>query len=137
MLGTRRRHRSRKVKGDSRTIPLPGTGDDAGVWFTCWYCGFTDSKDRNSLGGPDSRDGIVSVNDNLSGTVILTAPGAEPGIPESAMAVLDGDTEHFTVALKSDPTGAQVLPDVQEPTVYDSRGFGCSLCHSLNWRGDF
>ncbi len=155
-LDPRRRNRSRKVRGDSRTIPLRGTGDDAWVWFTCWYCGWTNSKDRNTLGGPESRDGIVSVNDNLEGTLfngygdlgygdpayggdfgILRAPGAEPGNPLSAMAVLDSDISNYTVALKADSNGDQVLPNVQEPTVYDSQGVGCSLCHSLNWRGDF
>lgn len=157
MLDPRHRNRSRRVRGDSRTIPIRGTGEDSGVWFTCWYCGFTNSKDRNALGGPDSRDGILSVNENLNGTILegygeggygmggyggvtvimATAPGAEFGEPRSAMALLDGDVVDFMVALKSDSDGNPVPPDVQEPTPYDSQGTGCALCHSTNWRGDF
>lgn len=156
-LDPRHRNRSRKIRGDSRTIPLRGTGEDEGEWFTCWYCGWTNKVGRNALGGSDSRDGINSINEFLTGTtitgfgvggfgsgsfggvatIILNAPGATPGEVRSSMAVLDGDIGNYTVALKLDSNGNTVLPDVCEPTVYDSQGNGCSLCHSLNWMGQF
>ena len=123
----RRRERSRKPRGDSRTIPIRGYGDDDGKYFTCWYCGFTCNKDRDKLGGLGSKDGLNHE------AVSRTAPGAEPGEHLSALAVLDGDLNHFETTLKADSSGNGIPPVV----VFTTTGTGCPLCHSHNWRGDF
>ena len=116
----------RRVPRESRTIPLRGYGDDSGVFFRCWYCGFVNKVGRSELGGRDSDPGTV-----YSESSVINARGATPGDELSALIVArDMDT---VVLLQSDSDGVGIPP----VRTYDIGGTGCSLCHSKNWRGDY
>ncbi|MFQ5493602.1 MAG: hypothetical protein ACE5DX_05605 [Candidatus Dojkabacteria bacterium] len=121
----RQRKRSSKPRRESKTIRQKGEGDDNGVWFSCWYCGWTNKKGRNELGGPHSQNSFT-LNERIT-----KAPGALPGEPKTAMAVLVSGADPHK-ALKSDSAGNEVLPTIN----YLVAKTGCSLCGSLNWRGD-
>jgi len=122
------RHRSRKTRSDSRTIPIHGTDEDEGVWFECWWCGFTCNKDRDGLGGPESRDGVGYEE------VIRAAPGASSGDPLSAIGLLDSDLDYYQTALAADSQGNEKLPDL--PSLSNTSS-GCPQCGSRNWLGEF
>lgn len=61
--------------------------------------------DRDSLGGPESGDGVTQQN--------FTIPtyGAETGIPLSGIARLGNGPEMMTVALEVDIAGDPITPD--------------------------
>lgn len=113
-----------RIRHDSRTIPIygdPERGDglDAGVWFRCWHCGWLNSTRQNALGDSQSRDGIVlkdyaQVRDDGRGQLVL-GKGA-------AVQELNGAGEPI-------PAGHALM--------ISQSSFGCSLCGTLNWRGDY
>lgn len=116
--------RSKKLRSDSKTVPVPGhqdfgDGEDAGIWYRCWNCGFLCSTDRETLGGAD--------DDSL--------------IEPTAYTTLDqyGDTAyHCQGAAGADQAtceaaGGTWASERFEPT----RSGGCPLCGTLNWRGDY
>lgn len=115
-----------RVRKESRTIKLPGEEPDGGALYRCWNCGQTCDEDRDALGDGHSGSGAVYLD------YTVEAPGAEPGIPESAFAVMSGIL-HVMVALPSDASGNPSL----EPHIHVTTGTGCPLCHTLNWRGDY
>jgi len=127
------RNRRSRIRRQARTIPLygdpeRGNGLDDGVWYRCWNCGFINSTDRNSLGGPESGDGIV-VQD-----FAVPVHGAETGIPYSGIARLGGVLAPVTIALGVDELGeTQPIEEHHLPVVTG----GCSFCGSLNWKGDY
>uniref|UniRef100_A0A6M3KU11 Uncharacterized protein n=1 Tax=viral metagenome TaxID=1070528 RepID=A0A6M3KU11_9ZZZZ len=47
----------RKLAKRSRTLPIYGKGEDEGKFFRCWFCGFINNKDRNTLGDAESKSG--------------------------------------------------------------------------------
>jgi hypothetical protein len=58
-------NRNRRLKRESKTIPIPGhkdygDGEDDGRYFHCWYCGFVCNKERDELGGPEDRANVRS-----------------------------------------------------------------------------
>lgn len=121
-----------RIKRRARTIPLKGhnergNGLDDGVWFRCWNCGFINSTDRNSLGGPESRDG-VTVTD-----FAVPVHGAETGTPYSGVARLGGSLG-ATVAPEVDAAGD---PKQSEGHFKPVVSGGCSFCGTLNWKGDY
>lgn len=118
------RNRSKGVRKDSRTIPLPGNaergdGEDHGKWYRCWNCGFVCNVDRDALGGPDDTDGVT---------------------PE-AYTTLDqyGDTAyHCEGAAGKTQTICEAAGGTWSSTRYIPRiDSGCPMCGCLNWRGDF
>lgn len=124
MQGETRYRRGRRLRSPIRTIPIVGYGDDAGVWFRCWYCGFPCKVGQDELGGGELMDGTAysAYSD--------AAAGATSGDELSALPTLRGFDHNF-VALKSDSSGIGVAPVIP----YDVSGSGCPLCHTLNWDG--
>lgn len=117
------RHRSRKQPKVSRTIPIYGDGLDSGVWYKCWHCNQLNNVNKSALGGSDSSDGIAYEDfaDNPD-------YGRTHGI-----AVMGGIANSFTAQLNaSDGNPAKV----KNAIMVSDGGTGCSLCGSLNWRGD-
>lgn len=49
MRGRSRLYRTSSVKGEKRTIPVPGEGAEDGRYFKCWYCGFIVDSRKNAL----------------------------------------------------------------------------------------
>lgn len=120
--------RSRRPRKESRTIPLRGYGDDAGLWYRCWNCGFICNSKRDALGDRDSQDGTVHTE------YVARAEGATPGEELSPYSVMRALTGTF-VSLTVDVDGSGIPP--YDYHAYDVGGTGCPLCHSLNWRGDY
>ena len=126
------RYRSR-IGHNARTIPLyghpyRGNGLDDGRWFRCWNCGFRCSKDRDSLGGPDSRDGITYED------FPVPTYGTGGATSYSGVARLGGSIGPSTVALELDAAGDAKEPDHEIKPVVSG---GCPFCGSKNWRGDY
>jgi len=123
------RPKSRKQPKVSRTIPIYGDpdrggGEDAGVWYECWYCGQKNSTNKSKLGGSDSTDGVVYVD---------YADNPDYGYVQG-IAVLGGMSNSFTAQINgSDGTPMPVMNSI----AVSNGGTGCSLCGSLNWRGDY
>lgn len=119
------RARKRKLRKESRTIPIFGKGDDAGKYFHCWHCGFTCDKDRDELGDSSTRggDGHLDALDHISDT-----GGDAP------RAVLGGCTGHYHVAPLIGPDS---VPTVVRHTFKSDVSRGCPSCGSTNWRGDY
>jgi len=125
--------RTRQVRHDSPTIPVPGSSgvgfgqDDDGKYFSCWHCGWTCDKDRESLGDSQTPN-------NVSTESYQDEARPQTGDPLSAVAVSGG------------VPASQVLMELGADGVTDREIFngvksepeqGCPLCGTLNWRGDF
>jgi len=108
------RYSQRRIRGEKRTIPMYGEGDDAGKYFRCWNCGFICNIDRDALGDGDGR-----AYTEFGITTEPLYPVDDDGGPPYA-AVLKGINEYHTVGLHDG---------------YQVGGTGCPLCHTLNWRG--
>jgi hypothetical protein len=121
---------TRKLKKESRTIPLYGDGveeaDENGQYYKCWNCGWVCDTERDELGGSSDRDGLTYENYSVDG--FDSTPG------ETRLAVLGGDIEHFQVALELDAEGNPLPIDEYWRAVASS---GCPFCGTRNWRGDF
>ena len=148
---TRRRYNtSKKLRKESRTIPVPaGDGHlrgtnytgilDDGRFFRCWNCGFINAVDRNSLGGSQSRSGLIhkenaigypSPNAEGTGTEALSPDGRTP---YQLLAVMGGINTSY-VALENDPNGTT------KPILHSFESAvagGCAFCGSKNYRGDY
>lgn len=115
-----------RVRRESRTIKLLGDEPEGGALYSCWYCGMTCNDARDALGDANSGSGAVYQDS------ITPAPGVEPGVFGSNLAVMGGML-NVMVALPADASGNPKLL----PHSYFLTGTGCPMCHSLNWRGDF
>lgn len=115
------RYRQLRIRGEKRTLPMYGEGDDAGKWYRCWNCGHINNADRSNVGDGDGRTytdftvtspGQTDMSDIVNGYVVLD------GINEGHIALKDmasGDAEVITHSFKVE-------------------GNGCVLCHSQNYR---
>ncbi len=122
------RAHKRKLRRESRTLPIFGKGDDAGRYFHCWHCGFVCDVERDALGDSDSSSG-VNHTDGLN-PVGDNAPGDSAG----NHATLGGDVGHYHVAAR---IGADDDPKSVERVYTPDISMGCPFCGSTNWRGDY
>lgn len=124
--------RSRKLPKESRRIPLKGdkyrgNGEDHGRYYRCWNCGFVCDSDRDALGDGNSGNGVTHID------YVINAQGGS-GDPLTSLATLDGDVNHYHVALEIGSDGEPKVIRHDYQTVINS---GCPFCGSLNWRGDY
>jgi hypothetical protein len=125
------RPHKRKLRKESRTLPLKGKGDDAGKYFKCWNCGFICDSDRDELG--DSESGAGDDHTDYHG---LTTIAANPGTSDLvAKQICLGGNQHYQTlqsVLTLDGSNKQInhshLSDVSR---------GCPFCGTTNWRGDY
>lgn len=132
LYNPRRRH-------DSRTrLLFDETGQDNGMFYECWHCGFTCNDKRDTLGDGSSRDGVTHGD---FGELADPEPGPygssdnsvlEQGGLASASLVIKGIYQTKTINL-SDSDGNPVEPK----HLHSISGSGCPFCHSQNWRGDY
>jgi hypothetical protein len=134
-----------RVHHDARTIPVKGTGEDAGKWFKCWTCGFICNSERDSLGGAESMHGMSS---EFYYEYYPQSEGAYRGVSASSNYLHEeGETSDGTVALatlavlrgkyRTSAVGMDGNP-IQTKLTYAARPErGCPLCGSTNWRGDY
>lgn len=127
-MPTYTRPHKRKLRKESRTLPIYGKGDDAGRYFHCWNCGFVCDVRRDELGDAESTAG----DDHLDvyGIAQENPYTENPG----KYATLNGDTGHFHVALE---IGADSNPKSVRHDFKSDVTKGCPFCGSTNWRGDF
>lgn len=118
-----RRPHSRKQPRESRTIRLRGSGEEDGLFYECWYCGFINKVGRNALGG---RSGLNYSNPSA------VSYGATGDGTLSYLALIN-DLEHYYVALELDSDGN---PKPISHVYASDIDRGCSLCGTTNWRGD-
>jgi hypothetical protein len=111
---------NRKLRGESRTIPIVGFKKDAGKFYHCWYCGFVNDVRDNTLGNAESTDATVLTRSQL--------PSDERPVGGRGM-----DIKFITVSPEVDADGNP--KSVKE--AFTVEGGGCPLCHTCNWRGDF
>lgn len=118
---------SKKIPKESRTIPVRGNktrgnGEDFGILFKCWYCGFICKEGRDALGGSSSRSGLVHEE----------APTpSEPTDTKSSLCIDRGSVAKY-VLMELDSNGN---PKTISHTFKAVSGNGCPLCGSLNWKG--
>lgn len=102
----------RKLRKDSRTLPVKGYGDDEGKYFRCWNCGFVCDNDRDALSdrstityeqfGANTYSGHITIR---SGHVLIQLDQA-------------GDAQPVKLAYSP-----------------KAESGGCPLCHTKNWKG--
>jgi hypothetical protein len=98
-----------------RTIQLPGSGEDDGKLYRCWYCGFGGNNiDRNAVGDGEGLAYSVELNDH--DFIVNNAVGINIGT--SGSAVLLSAFPVFT----------------ERRNVLSTAVAGCSFCASLNYR---
>jgi len=116
--------KSRKIRHDSKTIPVPGhrdygDGEDHGKWYRCWNCGFLCNIDREALGGPEDSPGVITQT-----FTTLDQYGNTTGHCEGT---------HGADQTACEASGGTWVTTLYEPVVES----GCPLCGTLNWRGDY
>lgn len=117
--------RSRKLKKEARTRPIPGhfdygDGKDSGKYYRCWNCGFPCDVDRDMLGGPDDRPNLNPEPYRLIGQYGTNLRG---GASDNSCS-----RDHLVDSM----TGIGYTTYRYKVEV-DS---GCPFCGTLNWRGD-
>jgi hypothetical protein len=144
------RYRQRKIRKESRTLPMPGhvdygDGKDSGKYYRCWHCGVVCDIDREELGDGESKDGVSytvydaalsSDSQDSSENITPIHQGAnEDGVNDDVYALstmLTVRTGH--VIMENDAAGdpktvrVNYTPDVSS---------GCWFCGTLNWKGDY
>jgi hypothetical protein len=120
-----RRHgrQSRGHISRSRTIPLPGDGDEDGNWFKCWSCGMhcNDVTDEIDDGASKAHTThidypILALGDVTESSSIIA--GGELMVIKVAEADSNGDSRTVVHAFK----------------IVDTRG--CPNDGNLNWMGN-
>lgn len=117
-------NRSKKVRKDSRTIPVPGhrdygDGEDNGKWYRCWHCGFLCNVDRDELGGPQDENQVSAIAYTQTDQYGNTA-------------------YHCVGAAGADQTACEAAGGIWSSTRYKPVvESGCPFCGTLNWRGDY
>lgn len=111
-------------RSTSRTMPLPGDGDEEGNWYTCPTCGMHCNDKTDELDDGASRV-RVSHED-----FTLQSQGIE-GL--SAYAVLGGILHTIVVALADSNGNPQTV--VHKFNIVNTHG--CPGDGNLNWRGDY
>ena len=93
----------------SRTIPLFGTGDDAGKYYRCWNCGFICNAERDTLGDGNSYGGDNHTDfANLCGGPVTHNYGGK-ALFTAQKACLGGDINHYHTAVE---LGCHSIPEL-------------------------
>ena len=117
----------RRLKKRSRTLPIPGRGEDEGKYFHCWNCHFVCDKDRDELGDSATRGGDHHLD---APNPIVNVPGGNT----ANQAVLGGSIGHYHVAAI---VGPDSVPREVRHNFKSDVSKGCPQCGSTNYRGDY
>lgn len=104
--------------------PILGGGQDANVWYRCWFCKQLNSVETSTLGGSDSPSGAVYVD-------YADSPDYTNN---QGVAVLSGISTTYT-AQQNGSDGSPI--GVMNAIMCSDNGTGCRFCGSKNWRGDY
>lgn len=141
----RHRNRNRKVRKQSRTIPLRGhkdfgDGRDDGKYWRCWNCGFICDNERDELGDADGISHTVyealysgGPKKGANSTDYLETDAAIHGSIQSVplLTIASGRTGH--VLLENDSAGDPKTVRINWTPETNS---GCPLCGTRNWKGN-
>lgn len=139
MAQPRLRHTSKRTRRGrrsiSRTIPLPGDGNDDGNWYKCWSCGMhcndiTDEIDSGASRMQTTYSDFALDNLGPQPGVARTLGGSQLG---SVSPVMGGMNNVF-IAVRQGMDGSP-LPVVHYFEIIDTKG--CPNDGNLNWRGDY
>ncbi len=108
----------------SRTIPLPGDGDEEGNWYVCWSCGMHCNDKTDELDDGASR--VRTSHEDFT----VQSQGIEG---KSAHAVLGGILHTIVVALADSNGVPQTV--VHKHKIVDTHG--CPNDGNLNWDGSY
>jgi hypothetical protein len=127
MSRLRHKNRSKRLRKEARTLPIPGhfdygDGEDNAKYYQCWNCGFTCDVDRDKLGGPTDSPGVAPVPYTLVGQAGTALRGG------SSIEDTSASRDH----LAGDMTGEGYTTFRYETEVSE----GCPFCGTVNWRGD-
>lgn len=118
------RYQGRKRRGGSRTIPLPGDGDEEGNWYACWSCKMHCNDKTDEV---DDGAGRVQVSHED-----FTVPSH--GITGRSAYAMLGGMFHTIVVARADSNG-DPRPVVHYHKIVSTRG--CPNDGNRNWRGDY
>ena len=136
---------SRRLRKQSRRLPVKGKGDDKNRYFRCWNCGFICDAERDALAGPEDVSSIsYGIYDqrystdfvSVGGTIDMGAGGGAEvhghidGVPLLTMAVLGKG--HIALKEGMDGTSQAIMQNW-----YPESMAGCPMCGTTNWRGDY
>jgi hypothetical protein len=125
-----------RLRKQSRTIPVQGSferggGEDAGVWFRCWNCGFLNKVGVDELGDSQSPSGVIHTDYAQQPDPGYNYAQNEAGIATNNLtATMDG-----LVAAELDSAGD--AKGVKNAIMVSENIRGCRFCGTLNWRGDY
>jgi DNA-directed RNA polymerase subunit RPC12/RpoP len=117
--------RGKRLRPSRRARQIFGLGEDSGKYYRCQHCGFVCNIDRDELGGPADRDGLVYENYSVS---------IYPNPLGNGIIRMGGDIEHFQVVLEN---GSDDEPKEVEEHWRAVSVSGCPLCGSRNWLGRY
>lgn len=117
------KYHGRRGRSRSRTIPLPGDGNEEGNWYACWSCGMhcndvTDELDDGASRVRTSHEDFTSQSHGLTGL--------------SAHAMIGGMLQTIVVALADSNGNPQPVEHYHKII----STLGCPNDGNLNWRGD-
>ena len=111
-----------RLPKQAKSIPMKGTGEDAGKWFKCWNCGFPCDVDREDSSGSTAGDNHIDFHSPSLGFV-------ENGI-EDRMLVLDEPPFYHTIMEKDASGTAKTI--VHEHLTSVTKG--CPMCGTTNFK---
>jgi len=125
MRKIRVRHRSKKLRKESRTYPIYGSdergdGLDSQRYWRCWNCGFVCDVERDFLGGDEERSQVEPIAYNQTTDDLSTAAYHCEGAA--------GATQVICEAAGGTWSRVRYKPEVNS---------GCPFCGTPNWRGDY
>ncbi len=130
-------NRSRKTRGDSRTIPLRdnpdyGGGLDDGKYWRCWNCHYICNVERDELGDDASKDGIsYEVYDSFDNDAVYKDAATHE---DKQLLLKLASIRSGHVLLQNNADGEpKTIRTNWTPVV----AAGCPYCGTLNWRGDY
>ena len=115
------RYSQRRIRGEKRTLPMYGEGDDAGKYYRCWNCGFICDADRDVTGDGDGRA--------YTDFTVTSQGSADMSDPVNGFVVLDGINEgHVALKEMADGTTEVITHN------FKVQGNACPNCHSQNYK---
>lgn len=144
---------NKKPPKESRTIPVRGNktrgnGEDFGVLFKCWYCGFINKEGRSALGGSSDRSGLRHEVAPIPSATTDGAIAINRGIiAQHVLMELEGpDPIYLRPIARNSKYGTKTklvgkFKDGRPKAIHRQykavSGIGCSLCGSKNWKGKY
>lgn len=110
------------IRRQAKSIPIK---DKEGIYYRCWYCGWTCDKTRDSVDG-DSKDNQIYFNENPIGARASVSDFSDGKI------ILGGHLHRQSLMELGSDGNPKVIRYNQRSDVSG----GCPLCGTANWKAD-